>query len=389
MVLYADLVMATAVRQWLAEPPVPNPPRRVWRDWIMVGLLVPAAIAEVVLRDDLGWPAVAFILGVIPMFGLLWRRTHPLAVIIVVFVAHAASHVITVFGASYSAMLYTSAWIAILPYALFRWASGRHCAIGLGLMLALHVPMGSGGISAVGDTIAAAVFFLLPAALGAAMRFRSTSKWREVEQIKMQEREQLARELHDTVAHHVSAIIIQAQAGRTVGGSNPGAALSALEVIEAEATRTLGEMRIMVGALRHGEGADLAPTRGVTDIGRLASNIGDGPPIDVQLSGDLDNLGPSVGAALYRLAQEAITNSVRHARHATRIDVNVTADARGVRLTVHDDGEANPFGASPVGYGIIGMTERAKLLGGSLAAGQDPTGGWTVSAHLPREDVRA
>ena len=193
----------------------------------------------------------------------------------------------------------------------------------------------------------------------------------------------MARELHDTVAHHVSAIAIQAQAGRTAA-SRPDAAVDALGAIEEEASRTLAEMRAMVGALRQGEEPELAPQRGVADIHRLARGAGEGPRVDVELAGDLDGLRPSVDAALYRLAQESITNAVRHARHATRIDVRVTGDNDDVRLTVRDDGDG-PSGADwSLGYGLVGMTERAMLLGGTLEAGPGADGGWTVNALLPR-----
>ena len=103
------------------------------------------------------------------------------------------------------------------------------------------------------------------------------------------------------------------------GSSDPAAALDALAVIEEEASRTLTEMRAMVGALRQGEEPDLAPQRGVADLQRLASGPAERPRVQVELSGDLDGLGPSVDAALYRLAQESITNALRHARHATRV----------------------------------------------------------------------
>ena len=104
----------------------------------------------------------------------------------------------------------------------------------------------------------------------------------------------------------------------------------------------------------------------------------------MELSGDLDRVTPSVGAAMYRLAQESITNSLRHARHATRIDVGVAGEGDFVRLTVRDDGDATSAGRSSPGYGLVGMTERATLLGGSLEAGPAPGRGWTVSAVLPR-----
>jgi signal transduction histidine kinase len=103
----------------------------------------------------------------------------------------------------------------------------------------------------------------------------------------------------------------------------------------------------------------------------------------VELSGGFDDLSASVGAALYRIAQEAVTNAVRHARHATRVVVHVADEGGQVRLTVRDDGDVSAAGHTPAGYGIVGMAERASLLGGTLQAGPDPDGGWTVDAVLP------
>ena len=122
----------------------------------------------------------------------------------------------------------------------------------------------------------------------------------------------------------------------------------------------------------------------MTDLNQLADRVGDRPRVEVHLSGDLDDLGPSVGAAVYRIAQESITNAVRHARHATRISVSVAGDDDCVRLTVRDDGHASSTGRSSPGYGLVGMTERAMLLGGSFEAGPGPDRGWTVNAVLPR-----
>ena len=104
----------------------------------------------------------------------------------------------------------------------------------------------------------------------------------------------------------------------------------------------------------------------------------------MDFSGDLDDLGPSVGAAIYRLAQKSITKAVRHARHASRIDVRVAGDDDAVRLTVRDDGDTSFAERIGPGYGLVGMTERATLLGGTLGAGPGPGEGWRVTAVLPR-----
>lgn len=383
-------MVSDTVRQLWAEPRAsPPPPARVWTDWVLLALLVPVGVLEVFLRNDLGWPVVAFILGVPSIFALLWRRTHPLTVVVIVFACHGASEAVLLLGADYSAMLYATAWLLILPYALFRWGSGRECMIGLAVMMLAHVPNGSGAVNSIVEVIAASVFLLFPAAVGLAVRYRLAYRVRAFDQVKLLERELLARELHDTVAHHVSAIIIQAQAGRTVASTDPDTAVRVLQVIEEEASRTLTEMRIMVGALRDGETAELAPQRGVADITKLARATGDSPLIAVRLTGGLDDIRPSVGAAVYRMAQESITNAVRHARHATRIEVLVTGDDDAIRLTVQDDGDPNPSAAGSIGYGLVGMSERAKLLGGTLQAGPSDGRGWTITAVLPRDGVSA
>jgi len=383
-------MVSETVRQLWAEPrATPPPPARVWTDWVLLVLLVPVGVLEVFLRHDVGWPVVAFILGVPSIFALLWRRTHPLTVVVIVFACHGASEAVALLGAEHSAMLNTTAWLLILPYSLFRWGSGRECMLGMAVMLLAHVPNGSGAVNSFVDIIAATVFLLFPAAVGLAVRYRLAYRVRAHDQVKMLERELLARELHDSVAHHVSAIIIQAQAGRTVAPTNPDATVRVLQVIEEEASRTLAEMRIMVRGLRDGEAADLSPQRGVADITKLARATGDSPYIAVQLTGGLDDLRPSVGAAVYRMAQESITNAVRHARHATRIDVSVDGDDDNVRLVVQDDGDPSPSAAGAIGYGLVGMSERAKLLGGTLQAGPSDGRGWTITAVLPREGVPA
>ncbi|MEX1022340.1 MAG: sensor histidine kinase, partial [Dehalococcoidia bacterium] len=204
----------------------------------------------------------------------------------------------------------------------------------------------------------------------------------DFEQVRLREREQLARELHDTVAHHVSAIAIQAQAGRTLAMSRPDRALEVFAVIEEAASRTLSEMRAMVGALREGEPAALTPQPGVMDIAQFAGD-GSGVRVEVELTGALDDLSPSLAATLYRIAQEAVTNARRHARHATRIDVRLHGDDRCLRLTVADDGEPATGARNPAGFGLAGMSERATQFGGTLEAGPN-AGGWTVEAVLPR-----
>ncbi|MEO5840109.1 MAG: histidine kinase [Acidimicrobiales bacterium] len=383
-------MLKEAVRSLWVEPRVANPPRRVWRDWALVGALLPTAVLEGVFRDEVAWRPVACGVCVALVFTLLWRRTDPLVVVAVAFGVLSVSSVVALVGAEDPVGLYTTVFVVLLPYSLLRWAAGREAVIGLAIMLFAFAVGIAADFTGVVDAVFAGVFLFFPAALGASVRYRANSRTRGMDQVKLLEREQLARELHDTVAHHVSAIAIRAQAGRVVAASDPAAALDALVVIEQEASRTLAEMRAMVGALRQGEEADLAPPRGVADIERLTERSGERPCVEVELSGDLDGLRPSVDAALYRLAQESITNAVRHARHATRIRVTVLGEDDCVRLTVGDDGDGGAFDPrSSSGFGLIGMAERAKLLGGTLEAGPNRNRGWTVHAVLPKGRARS
>ena len=208
-------------------------------------------------------------------------------------------------------------------------------------------------------------FFLSAAALGAAVRYRANIRFRDIDQAKAREREQLARELHDTVAHHVSGIAIQAQAGRAIAASHPERAVEALAVIEDAATRTLTELRAIVGVLRASQDTEFAPQPGVAEVEQLATDGQTRPCVEVTLSGEFDDLSPAVGAAIYRLAQESITNARRHARHATQVTVAVTGDADQVRLDRRRRRlrrrRPRPRGLRPGGHAGTRLTARRHL----------------------------
>jgi signal transduction histidine kinase len=377
-------IVNPAVRSFLAEPAFADPPARVWRDWALLAVIVVAASPEAVLRTDLAWPVVSLLSCLGVGASVLWRRTRPLAMLALAFgTATVLGIAGAVAGTETTPGLYTMALVLVLPYALARWASGRDIVIGALIMLvtaAVGIAVDPGTI---GEAIGGVTVLLLPAAIGGMVRYRATARTRELDEVKHREREELARELHDTVAHHVSAIIIQAQAGQALASTQPGTAVEVLAVIEAEASRTLTEMRSIVGALRQNDSAALMPQQGIADIPRLADSTPAKITVDVELAGDLTGIEPVVDAATYRIVQESLTNAVRHATNASRVDIHVITSPDVVRLTVVDDGRAN--GAPGVGgFGLIGMAERAKLLGGSLDAGRDPDGGWRITAELPR-----
>jgi len=380
-------VITTALRSLWAEPRAADTPERVWRDWVLVGALMATALLEGALREDVTWrPFVTIVaVGLAPV--LLWRRTHPLVCVVVGFGTGMALGLASLLGGVPSVGLDTMIYVLVLVYALVRWGSGREIVIGLTVVLVAAVFAIATDYTGPAEVIGGFAVMAAAAAGGAAFRYRAESRRRAVDQIRSQERVGLARELHDTVAHHVSAIAVQAQAGRTMAGKRPEAALEALSVIEGEASRTLAEMRAMVRVLRDGAPAEYAPQPGVADLVSLARRD-PVPVVDVELAGDLAGLRLQVDAAVYRLAQEALTNALRHARNASRVEIRVVEGAGRLRLRVTDDGQIDPVWPATHGFGLLGMTERVQLLGGTLRAGPAPGGGWAVDAELPTEIPR-
>ncbi|SKB03637.1 sensor histidine kinase [Aeromicrobium choanae] len=364
----------------LAEPRAPDPPARVWWDWVLVGALLVTAAGEAIFRSDVPVRPLSTVVAFLVIPVLLWRRTHPLLATAVGFGGAMVLHLPLILDDIPDAGLYSMIAVLLFPYSLYRWASGREALIGTAIV-AVPVVFGLAASQTLGDLIGGTTVVVASFALGAAMRYRAVAHQREVQQVRTLERGELARELHDTVAHHVSAIAIQAQAGRAVAATDPTLAVEALAVIEAEASRTLYEMRTMVRVLRDGEAADFAPQRGIGDLDELTRMS---PVVEVHSDGDLAGLPLPVEVAVYRICQESVTNAIRHSLNATAVTVEVTGDVGVVRLRVHDDGEATRP-ATTVGYGLLGMAERAKLLGGACEAGPDQAGGWTVEATLPRE----
>ena len=377
--------MATdALRSLWVEPRPSNPPDRGPQDWALVAAFTCWSVVEAVLREGMAPRPFLLIATLAAVAPLLWRRAHPLVAVTVGFGLLTVVDIARILTASEGTLPSSVSATLVLAYALFRWGSGREVAGGIGVIVVWLAITNVADVTSLADTVAAYAFFLFAGALGAAVRYRARIRIRDIDQAKAREREQLARELHDTVAHHVSGIAIQAQAGRAVAASHPERAIEALATIEDAATRTLTELRAIVGVLRASQDGEFAPQPGVAEVEQLATDGRTRPCVEVTLSGELDDLSPAVGAAIYRLAQESITNARRHARHATQVTVAVTGHADQVRLTVDDDGSSGPSSRAPAGYGLVGMRERATLLGGTFHAGPTDGRGWRVEAALPR-----
>jgi signal transduction histidine kinase len=339
--------------------------------------LVTTVVLEAVLRDDLVWRPIALAFGFGLAAAVLVRRTHPIETVAFSFGTFALLDAAALIDGTDPVVLYSGMIVLLFAYSLFRWGSGRHAVIGLGFIAAAFVASSAGVIDAIGGV----AIVLFSAVVGVSIRYRDTARAQLVDQAKLQERERLARELHDTVAHHVSAITIQAQAGLFLAGqSSLEGAVDALQTIEREASQTLAEMRTMVSALRDRDvRAGMAHRGTIADLEQLTAGSTDALRIDVELRGELGDLPAATQAALYRVAQESVTNAKLHARRATQVKVEVIGSAEAVHLTITDDGaRSTPAGGQP-GYGLVGMTERVTVLGGTLDAGPKADRGWAVT----------
>jgi signal transduction histidine kinase len=197
------------------------------------------------------------------------------------------------------------------------------------------------------------------------------------------ERQHIARELHDVVAHSVSVMVVQAGAARQVMADKPDAARESLLNVEAVGHAAMAELRRLLGVLgTNGNEAPLAPQPGMSGLDALLERMRDaGLPVEVKVSGAPAVLPPGVDVAAFRIIQEALTNALKYAGGApTRVGVSYAGDA--VDIEVVDDGAlATP--ADGIGRGLAGMRERVALFGGRVDAGTRPGGGYAVRAHLP------
>ncbi len=378
-------VMETIRLSALLAEPAPARPSAPNRVDVLLGLAATLSVAgEITLVRALRWdPLIGLMLAVLAL-GLPWRRARPLAAVVSVFGMTSLLSIASLLGAT-PAEPASMLWVLLLPYALARWGSGREAASGLLVLLATATLALITSSPGPGEAVAGVAVLLLPAAMGVAVRSRSQVHQHELEEARLRERQQLARDLHDTVAHHVSAIVVQAQAGQAVAASHPARAVEALGAIEGAATRALHEMRTAVRVLRS-DGEEPAIPTGVRDLPALAEGVHD-LHVTLHIDDRAVGLPVALDTAIHRLVQEGLTNAVRHARRASHVEVRVTTSAEQVEVTVLDDGRSDDAGRGSepnAGFGLIGMRERAALLGGTLTAGPTPQGGWQVRAVLPR-----
>ncbi|MFV0253181.1 MAG: histidine kinase [Beutenbergiaceae bacterium] len=200
------------------------------------------------------------------------------------------------------------------------------------------------------------------------------------------ERNRIAREMHDIVAHSLSVVIAQADGGRYAGQSDPAAATRALTTISETGRAALADMRRILGVLRaeDGDAAALVPQPSDTDIAALVETMRETIPVSLVEMGTPRPLPPGVGASLHRIAQEALTNVLKHAGPQVNTTVMLQWAPDHVVIKVEDDGRgAAAQDPGSAGHGVLGMRERAAMLGGTLSAGPRPGGGYRVRAQVP------
>ncbi|GIF21429.1 signal transduction histidine kinase [Actinoplanes tereljensis] len=195
------------------------------------------------------------------------------------------------------------------------------------------------------------------------------------------ERARVAREMHDIVGHHVSVIVGLADGGAALAVSRNEQTAEPLRLIGETGRQALAELRRVLGVLRE-EDADpqLSPQPGLDDLDRLLPSVrAAGLPVTYSTSGDLHALGRGVQLAVYRIVQEALTNTLKHAGRGATAEVTVAASSGEVRVRVRDNGVGI---AAPANHGLVGMRERASMYGGSVLAGPAENGGWLVEVVL-------
>ncbi|HZS15935.1 MAG TPA: sensor histidine kinase [Candidatus Dormibacteraeota bacterium] len=270
--------------------------------------------------------------------------------------------------------------------------AGINAAIYLGLFVTGHgeaptdlfvVTVVTAGAWALGDNIGTRRAYLASVEDRA---LRAEREQRErAERAVLDERARIARELHDVVAHHVSAIAVQAGAAEEIAETDPRRTREVLGTIQSTSRQALAEMRALVGVLRdEPEDARLTPQPSLDQLGRLvAQTRAAGLEVAVHVEGTRRPLPEALDLSAFRLVQEALTNTLKHAR-ASHADVVVRYGDESLEVIVSDDGSGN--GSSPVpgtGRGLVGMRERVALFQGRLDVGRSAAGGFRVHAILP------
>ena len=372
-------------------------------------------------QQDAAWQVLGSALLALP---LAWRRRHPLVVGVTQSVAYAVLGTLTGFDLTTSQVL-----LFLSFFSIGAWSSQRRRAtqvralicLGMGAWLVavvLHNYLGLLGTAQavpVRQLLALLVFQLLinTAFFAAAWVFGDREWARAVEHAELerayasirglraelvdaavtQERVHIARELHDVVAHHVTAMSVQAAAARRLLERDPQQhgspeAAAPLRQIESAARQAVAELRTLVLTLRSDGGQDSLPT--AEDIPQLVEQARlAGTRTTFEHIGGAVRVSPVIGLVLYRVAQEGLTNAAKHAGAGASVAVRLRVRPELVELEVSDDGYGGHSPVPGTGTGLVGMRERVAAVGGTLEVGTKPRGGFRVRARIPAADALA
>ncbi|BCY10315.1 sensor histidine kinase [Actinoplanes sp. L3-i22] len=363
-VLLAVTLLGAAVLAGSGDAPQPQQTPRV------AGPLFPP-----IEQHQSGW---VLVLVVVP---LCVRRRYPLAGL-------AAVLATAPFVAGNDAALRVSFYACVIAaYTAAVYSPYRIPALaGLGAGAVLYAGLQDGAPTVPPEVVPVLVLGALAVAADGLRRWRLRAGQRAValRHAAEHERARIARELHDVVTHHVSMMIIQAGAARKVLDGAPEQAREALLAIEAGGRAAMTELRHVMGLLAPDDTGDLAPQPGLDRLDALVDRLsGSGVPVTLTRTGRPRPMPAGVELAAYRVVQEALTNTVKHAAGASAaVVVDYGPDQLRVRVT--DTGGA-PRGPAGAGRGLIGLRERLAVYGGTLHSGPRPAGGYRVDARIPVE----
>jgi signal transduction histidine kinase len=290
--------------------------------------------------------------------------------------------------------------LLIAAYAVARYAAGRRAWFGVGILAgAIVVIMVRVPSIGTGSNIPFSFVPFVLVLVAARWQRRQEARHREtgrralaleaeqeasIQAALAEERGRIARELHDIIAHSVSLMVVQAGAADDLLDRSPLEARAPLRSVQETGRQAVAELGRLLGLLRSAasEAKARAPQPGVNDLSELVAQVRRaGLDVDLVVAGQERSLSPGLELTIYRIVQEALTNTLKHSGGA-RAEVSVTYDDRGVRVMTRDDGRApNRDG---LGHGLIGMRERVALYGGSLRAGPSSGGGFEVESWLPQ-----
>ncbi|MGQ4434018.1 sensor histidine kinase [Streptomyces sp. SAS_260] len=365
--------------------------RALW--WGSAGLVLAVLGTAVVVAGagDGRRLSVAVVLVLVQVGALRWQVRTPLVVLAVTTVTG-----LTVWGllpevSLTGALLAAQVVLCVLSATRPRPVSVRALAV-----MCLPAPLAFGANGGPAGVTVYLLAVLLAWTVGQWRRAQRARAGAEMRRAVVEERARIAREVHDVVAHTLSVMVIQAGAADDVFAQRPDQARQALRAIETGARSALAELRLLLHAFGPDDGQDAEadgnrePGPSLGRLDELADSVrATGMTVRVYREGVLDGLPVTVDLAAYRIVQEALTNTLRHAVGADDVAVRVTVEGECVEITVVDNGRT-PQGRSVqdgAGRGLLGMRERARLVGGSLRAGPLAGGGFEVAARLPVEGM--